>query len=75
MTGGLNQALGTKMPMDLRIKTSFALVTILIGILMNADIVSSLDLVDVLFPPWFAAPAFVVAYLLAPSVSKKMPFK
>lgn len=63
------------MPLDLRIKTSFALVTITVGILMIADIVSSLDLVDVLSSPWFAAPAFLVAYLVAPSVSKYMPFK
>lgn len=63
------------MPLDLRIKTTFALVAITVGILMIADIVSSLDLVDVVFSPWFVAPTFLVAYLVAPSVSRHMPFK
>jgi len=63
------------MPFGLRLKTSFALVTITIGILMVADVVSSLDLAKVMFSPWFAAPAFLAAYLIAPTVTKHIPFK
>lgn len=59
----------------LRIKTAFAIVTIAVGILIILDIIFSLGLESILFSPIFGIPALTIAYIFAPVVTKRIPFK
>lgn len=63
------------MSTETRFKTAFATVVIVVMVLAIADMFLAISLQDILFSPWFAVPAFVVAWLFAPAISRHLPFK
>jgi hypothetical protein len=62
------------MSIELRFKTAFAIVVIFVMALSIVDMFVAIGFGDLLFSPWFAAPAFLVAWLIAPLVSRRLPF-
>lgn len=62
------------MSIELRFKTAFAIVVIIVMALSIADMFLVIGFGDLLFSPWFAVPAFLVAWLFAPFVSQRLPF-
>lgn len=63
------------MSLLLRFKTAFAIVVAVVGILVVFDILLTFHIGDFLFSYWFGVPAFFLAYLNAPWVSKYIPYK
>ena len=63
------------MSTEVRFKTAFATVVIVVMALAIADMFLAIGLQDLLFSPWFAAPAFLVAWLFAPVISRRLPLR
>ena len=62
------------MSIELRLKTAFAILVIFVLALSIVDMFLAIGLGDLLFSPWFAVPAFLAAWLIAPVVSRRLPF-
>ena len=58
-----------------RARFAFMLTVVIVGLVVVADIVLSFHLEDTLFMPYVVVPIFVVAYLLAPLLNKRIPYK
>ena len=63
------------MLLGLRFKISFTLLVLVAFVISIADMLFSLDINSVLFSGWFAFPVFCLAWLLAPWVAERLPYK
>jgi len=62
-----------RMPLLSRLKVSFAMVVLAIGVLVVLDMLVAWNIGHIIFSPWFVVPAYAIAYVLAPAVSKRFP--
>ena len=58
-----------------RLKISAVMTTIAVGIGVVLDIISPLDVSDIIFSPVFVVPVFVASFLLAPAIGKFVKYK
>jgi hypothetical protein len=58
-----------------RLKVAFIVTVICVGVLMLGDMIFAIDLGKFIFSPVFFVPTFVAAYLLAPFIASKIPYK
>ena len=58
-----------------RIRFAFMLTVVIVGIVMISDMFFAFHLENSLFAPYVVVPVFVVAYLIAPLIQKRLPYK
>jgi hypothetical protein len=58
-----------------RLRFAFMLTVVLVGIIMIADMIFAFHVEDLLFTAMVVVPIFIGAYLLAPLISKHIPYK